>query len=101
MLRNLLENALVHGAADQPVQVTVTQDRRVLIANDCAAIDPALLATLEKPFVRGQTEAEGSGLGLGIARQISRLFHADMSLLSPVPGRTRGVLVTLAFPPQG
>lgn len=100
MLRNLLENALVHGAADQPVRVTVTPDRRVLIANDCPAIDPALLATLEKPFVRGQTEAEGSGLGLAIARQISQLFHAEMSICSPVPGQARGVLVTLAFPPR-
>lgn len=101
MLRNLLENALVHGAAGQPVRVTVTHDRRVLVANDCAAIDPALLVTLEKPFVRGQTEAQGSGLGLAIARQISRLFHADMTLVSPVPGGVRGVLVTLAFPPRG
>lgn len=97
LLRNLLENAVIHGTSDQSVRVLITGDRQVLVFNDCDPIALTTLLELEKPFVRGKTDTEGSGLGLAIARQIATQLGAELTLRSPVPGRTRGVLVTVQF----
>ncbi|AQS83925.1 MAG: HAMP domain-containing sensor histidine kinase [Acetobacter aceti] len=95
LFRNLLENAVLHGSSAQAVSVIITQDHKVLICNDCEPLAPDVLQNMEKPFVRGKTDAEGSGLGMAIARQISQQLHADMTVSSPIPGTARGVLVTV------
>ncbi|AQT03814.1 MULTISPECIES: sensor histidine kinase [Acetobacteraceae] len=95
LFRNLLENAVLHGTSAQAVSVVISQDHKVLICNDCEPLTSDVLQDMEKPFVRGKTDAEGSGLGMAIARQISQQLHADMTVSSPIPGTTRGVLVTV------
>ncbi|MFT8990860.1 MAG: HAMP domain-containing sensor histidine kinase [Gluconobacter albidus] len=97
LFRNLLENAVLHGSSAHPVSVIVTQDYEVLIYNDCEPLASEVLRDMEKPFVRGKTDAEGSGLGMAIARQISQQLHADMTVNSPIPGAARGVLVTVCL----
>lgn len=98
LLRNLLENAVLHGTRAVPVLVTVSEDRSVTIVNDCAPVDPGILARIDRPFVRGRTEAEGSGLGLAIARQIAGQFDATLDIASPAPGSARGFAVQVRFP---
>ncbi|CAI9121266.1 sensor histidine kinase [Brytella acorum] len=98
LFRNLFENAVLHGSSDQPVRVIITQNHGVLIYNDCEPLTVDVLRDMEKPFVRGKTDAEGSGLGMAIARQISRQLHAEMTVNSPIPGTARGVLVTVRLP---
>lgn len=95
LFRNLLENAVLHGSSAQAVSVIITQDHKVLICNDCEQLPSEILRDMEKPFVRGKTDAEGSGLGMAIARQIAQQLHADMVVSSPIPGTDRGVLVTV------
>ncbi|WP_291363123.1 sensor histidine kinase [Acetobacter sp. UBA5411] len=101
LFRNLLENAVLHGSSLQPVRVVITEDSEVLISNDCDPLTPEILRDMEKPFVRGATDAEGSGLGLAIVRQISLQFRADLAITSPVSGKARGITVSIRFPSGG
>lgn len=98
LMRNLLENALLHGNSGIPVQVVVRPDGSIDIANDCTALTPDTLSRLTSPFVRGSTAAHGSGLGLAIASNIASQMDAGMQLRSPLVGSTRGLGVSLYFP---
>jgi len=78
-LSNLVGNALVHGAGDRPVRVTVDDDGgptvTVAVTNEGPAIPPELVPALFEPFRRGPAAASGRvpglGLGLYIVRQIA------------------------------
>ncbi|MCE2576122.1 HAMP domain-containing sensor histidine kinase [Komagataeibacter sp. FNDCR2] len=98
MLRNLLENALLHGRGDMPVQVTVLPDGRIDVINDCPALAPDILARLTSPFVRGGTGTPGSGLGLAIASNIARQMDATVCLRSPLSKSGRGFGARITFP---
>ncbi|KAB8123018.1 sensor histidine kinase [Komagataeibacter medellinensis] len=98
LMRNLLENALLHGTSGIPVQVVVRPDGSIDITNDCTALTPDTLSRLTSPFVRGSTAAHGSGLGLTIASNIASQMDAGMQLRSPLVGSTRGLGVSLYFP---
>jgi two-component system OmpR family sensor kinase len=100
LFRNLLENAVLHGTSLEPVRLLVTDDSKVLIFNDCDPLTPEILQDMEKPFVRGKTDAEGSGLGLAIVRQVSHQLQADITITSPIPGTERGIVITVHFPPS-
>ncbi|MCP1249636.1 sensor histidine kinase [Gluconobacter oxydans] len=98
LFRNLLENAVLHGSSLRPAHVIVTENSEILIFNDCDPLTLESLQNMEKPFVRGKTNAEGSGLGLAIVRQVSLQLQADITITSPAPGKTRGIVVTVRFP---
>ena len=98
MLRNLLENALLHGSPGTAVHVAVTPDGGIDITNDCPALAPDMLARLTSPFVRGRTGAHGSGLGLAIANNIATQMDVSFRLYSPLAGTGRGFGIFLAFP---
>ena len=98
LIRNLLENALLHGNPAAPVVVVVGPDGSIDIANDCTALAPDTLARLTSPFVRGSTVAHGSGLGLAIASNIAGQMDASLLLFSPLAGSARGLRVSLRFP---
>lgn len=67
---NLVENALVHGSADEPVTVIVTPDRSIRVVNGGAPVSPEELARLPERFrSRG---VRGAGLGLSIVSAIAR-----------------------------
>jgi len=90
VLRNLLDNALLHGAPTQPVRIAVGADRCIRISNGGAVIAPATLAQLKDRFARGQTTASGSGLGLAIVDTILRQAGYALVLKSPATGMTDG-----------
>ncbi|MBV0888561.1 HAMP domain-containing histidine kinase [Komagataeibacter oboediens] len=98
MLRNLLENALLHGKHGTPVRVTVLPDGGIDITNDCPALPPDMLDRLTSPFVRGGTGTHGSGLGLAIASNIATQMDAILRLRSPLDGSGRGFGVCVTFP---
>ncbi|WEQ51735.1 HAMP domain-containing sensor histidine kinase [Komagataeibacter oboediens] len=98
MLRNLLENALLHGKHGTPVRVTVLPDGGIDITNDCPALPPDMLDRLTSPFVRGGTGTHGSGLGLAIASNIATQMDATLHLRSPLDGSGRGFGVCVTFP---
>ncbi|SON57255.1 Sensor protein QseC [Hartmannibacter diazotrophicus] len=90
LVRNLLENALKYGAADEPVVVTLTQDGVLRVVNGGPVIPAERLAQLTRPFERASTEAEGSGLGLAIIDAIARGAGSNLELKSPATGRADG-----------
>lgn len=90
LVRNLVENALKHGAAGEPVAVRFGPDGRLQVVNGGPAVPAEQLARLSRPFERGTTAAEGTGLGLAIVDAIARGAGTRLVLQSPAPGRTDG-----------
>lgn len=81
VLRNLIENALLHTAG--PVTVQVHPDASLSVTDQGVGIEPARLAQLFKPFERGDTQAQGHGLGLAIVQAMSRQMGWSLSFQSP------------------
>ena len=97
LARNLIENALKHGAAEGEVAVRLSADA-FEVENDGAPVAAETLRRLTRRFERGPTTAEGSGLGLAIAAAICRGSGASLDLVSPVPGRDGGFIARVRLP---
>lgn len=97
LLRNLIENALKHGAPDRAVEVSLSSDGLLRVINAGAVVPAAALAQLTKRFVRGNSQADGSGLGLAIAATIAHGVAATLTLASPARDRTDGFEVEVQF----
>jgi signal transduction histidine kinase len=88
VVSNLIQNALTHGAEDQPVQVTLTCSASAIhlaVNNFGGVMDPALVPYLFDPFkrtdkVRGRSD--GLGLGLYIVDCIARAHQGMVSVSS-------------------
>jgi signal transduction histidine kinase len=90
---NLLGNALQHSDGD-PVRVTVEElgaCLRLTVSNP-GAIDPDALPRLFDPFRRGDSSANGLGLGLFIVREIARAHQGRVDVsVDAEGGETRFV----------
>ncbi len=89
LVRNLVENALVHGEAGGPVRIRV-RNGEVSVMNRGRVVPPGDLDGLRDRFRRGRTDADGSGLGLAIADAIVRGCGASLDLRSPARNRQDG-----------
>lgn len=96
--RNLVENALKHGAQNSPVQVLLEDGATVRVRNAGPPVDEAELARLGRPFVRGATTADGSGLGLSIARSILEQAGGSLVLRSPYAAAIDGFEAAMVLP---
>lgn len=96
LARNLIENALKHGAPDAPVSVRLAEGL-FEVSNHGAVVPAEQLERLVRPFERGPTRSEGSGLGLAIAAAICRGAGLAFDLASPIPGATDGLRATVRF----
>jgi len=90
VMRNLIENALIHGAADEPVGVMVDSGGIFSVRNGGAVIPAERLVDLTGRFRRGDTIALGAGLGLAIADSFARHMGGRLELRSPPPGHDAG-----------
>lgn len=90
LARNLIENALNHGDPAQEVLVTLGEDGSLSVANGGKVVPPERLTRLTTRFQRGETRAEGAGLGLAIAERIARGAGLRLELHSPARGRQDG-----------
>lgn len=97
VMRNLIENALIHGPTDDEVTVKVDGDV-IRILNGGHLLSPEELADLKKRFWRGKTKAAGSGLGLAIAERIIGQIGGRLDLLSPAAGRADGFEARITLP---
>lgn len=90
LLRNLLDNALIHAPHDSAVRITArpATDRHGAAAVELAVEDRGVGVPVEmrerlfEPFFRGDAEREhsGAGLGLCIAREIALAHGGELTL---------------------
>lgn len=98
LCRNLVENALRHGAEDAPVEVTLTSDGQLIVANDGPVLPTEALDRLTARFERAGASAEGSGLGLAIVAAIAGRIGSPLVLDSPRPGAASGFQASVRLP---
>jgi two-component system OmpR family sensor kinase len=99
VLRNVIENAVHHGRADQPIEVRVGRDHTIRVINACDVLPRSALRELTRRFRRGNArQAAGSGLGLTIVDMIMGQAGGTMVLASPAQGLPDGFEVILKFP---
>lgn len=95
---NLIENALRHGAAATPVDVTLLADGILTVANEGPVVPPDSLGRLTTRFERGGGHAEGSGLGLAIVAAIAERIDSPLVLTSPRADSDSGFEVSVRLP---
>ena len=87
LLSNLIGNAVVHGAKNEPIQVRIsgtTEQLRLSVRNKGPVIAPDMFPFLFQPFRRsevGQRE-EGLGLGLYISNEICMAHGGNLQVTS-------------------
>lgn len=89
VLRNLIENALLHGD-NGVVRVSITPPAMMSVVNGGDVVPPDKLRELKQRFRRGESKSDGSGLGLAIAEMLVRQMGGRLELLSPAAGRPDG-----------
>jgi signal transduction histidine kinase len=97
VLRNLLQNAVVHGRArNVTVAAAARPDGRVemVVRDDGIGADTLTATALDRPFVR-PSATSGSGVGLYICRRLLTQMHGQIDL---VAGQPSGFAVRIALP---
>ncbi len=100
VLRNGIENAVVHGSRTAPIRVHLEREGSVSIVNAGPTVEPESLSELKNRFRRGEqrTGNSGTGLGLAIVDTIMRQAGGAVELLSPARHRADGFEIVLKFP---
>ncbi|MRU14383.1 HAMP domain-containing protein [Roseovarius sp. A21] len=98
LCRNLVENALRHGTKTAPVDVTLTADGRLIVANDGPVLPRDTLDRLTARFERANSNTEGSGLGLAIVSAIADRIGSPLRLESPRQGASSGFQASIRLP---
>ena len=100
LCRNLVENALRHGAENTTVDVTLTADGLLSVANDGPVLPRDTLDRLTARFERANANADGSGLGLAIVAAIAGRIGSSLVLQSPRPGASSGFQASIRLPTE-
>jgi len=96
-VRNLIQNALIHGAADGAVFVEAGPGPVVRVRNHGPVVPPETMARLTERFARGATRASGTGLGLAVVSTIMQQTGGALMLTSPPDGWDDGFEAALRF----
>ena len=96
--RNLVENAQRHGTDTAPVEVTLTGDGHLIVANGGLVLPRDTLDRLTARFERANASNDGSGLGLAIVAAIAGRIGSPLILESPRPGASSGFQASLRLP---
>ena len=97
VLRNLIDNAIVHSPPETDIEIRLSQDAEVSVRNHGAVVPAEALARLSQRFERGATTASGSGLGLAIVETILNQVGGGLSLHSPASGWPDGFEAAVHF----
>ncbi|MGA8032377.1 MAG: ATP-binding protein [Casimicrobiaceae bacterium] len=100
-LRNMVENAIVHGAGGSFIRIVCTTARdasTLAVIDDGPGVGDGEVSALVKRFARGPGAASGgAGLGLSIVDSLARRMAATLVLKSPPEGTTRGFEARLVW----
>jgi signal transduction histidine kinase len=104
LLRNLLDNALRHGAGT-PVELGTAQrdgELRLVVRDHGPGVDAEQLQRLGEPFYRPDAarsrSAGGVGLGLYLCRLVASSHGGRLSLRNAVPGLEASLTLPLSPP---
>ncbi|WP_370677894.1 ATP-binding protein [Pleomorphomonas sp. PLEO] len=92
LARNLIENALKHGAPDDAVEIVLDRDS-LTVRNHGPVVAADEVDRLMRPFERGTSRSDGSGLGLAIVAAVCRGAGLELKITSPVDGWPNGFSV--------
>lgn len=98
MIRNLLDNALIHGCGEIRLVAGVedgTGNGRLVcitVSDEGAGVPEALGDTVFDRFRKGRPESSGHGLGLAIVREVARGHDGTVAF---EPGKPSQIKVTL------
>jgi two-component system sensor histidine kinase QseC len=99
MLRNLIDNAVLHTPSGTTVQVGVANVRgavRLSVNDNGPGIPEQERTKVFERFYRPLgTQASGSGLGLSIVKRIAEIHAATLNIVSP--GNGEGLRIEVAF----
>ncbi|TMS57838.1 two-component sensor histidine kinase [Imbroritus primus] len=98
LYRNLVDNALRHGATGAPIEVSLSREGMLTVANEGPVIPGEVLSRLVGRFERAGARAEGGGLGLAIVQAIAQRIGSVLVLTSPRPGQVSGFEAKLTVP---
>ncbi|MCK7614675.1 sensor histidine kinase [Roseibium sediminicola] len=98
LLSNLLQNARKHGGVSPEITVIAGPGKRLSVANSGPVVAPETLEKLGRKFVRGDTTARGTGLGLALVKTIAEQTGGKVTFLSPRPGHTGGFEAVVTWP---
>ena len=101
LCRNLIENAIRHGGAAEPIDVSLLQDGTLRVANAGPVVPKKKLERLTSRFERAGPNTTGSGLGLAIVAAISERIGSQLILNSPRAGKEDGFEVCIRLPISG
>ena len=101
VFQHLIENALVYGGEDSPVEVGAAADSdevRMWVADKGPGVPPEEQEMIFEKFQRGSASARapsGTGLGLTIAREIARFHGGKIEVQNLAP---RGAMFVVCLP---
>lgn len=107
---NLLANALRHSASNQPIELSARRDEsgrlEIGISNNGSPIPDEIKERIFDKFFRGgpggdSSRQGGAGLGLYFSKMVCQAHGGDISVLSPLPGKSCGARFLLSFPKTG
>lgn len=98
LFRNLVENAIRHGAHDGLVEASLKPDGALCVANDGPALSSDAMDRLMLRFERGPGKVGGSGLGLSIIKAIADRTGMVLNVLSPRALGKAGVEIKVQLP---
>ncbi|MBN2760281.1 MAG: sensor histidine kinase N-terminal domain-containing protein [Rhodobacteraceae bacterium] len=98
LCRNLLDNALRHGAEGGKVDMVLTADGQLVVANDGPIVPEGTINRLTTRFERASAQTEGSGLGLAIVAAIADRIGSPLHMASPRRGAASGFEVSITLP---
>ncbi|WP_375700427.1 ATP-binding protein [Pseudophaeobacter sp. TrK17] len=101
LCRNLIENAIRHGAETEPIDVSLSPDGTLRVANAGPVVPKEKLENLTTRFERAGPNTIGSGLGLTIVAAISERIGSQFIFNSPRVGKEDGFEVCIKLPIAG
>ncbi|MBB4952341.1 two-component system OmpR family sensor kinase [Agrobacterium vitis] len=97
-IRNMIENALRHGAKTQPVDISIVGGDSIVVTNSGAPLHAEQMRAIRKRFQKINAATPGSGLGLSIIERLAEQMNARFDIASPARGRSDGFEACLTVP---